>query len=57
MSKDIFTQYTKKKNCNAGRRGYCGWKRENETVISPKNYGIFLESKKRRNRNGYCKEM
>lgn len=48
MSKDIFTQYTKKENCNTGRRGYCGWKRENETVISPKNYGIFLESKKRR---------
>lgn len=48
MNKDIFTQYTKKQNCNTGRRGYYRWKRENETVISPKNYGIFLESKKRR---------
>ena len=48
MSKDTFTQYTKKENRNTGRRGYCGWKRENETVISPNNYGMFLESKKRR---------
>lgn len=39
MSKDISTQYTKEQNKTCGRTGYLRWKREKETVISPKNYG------------------
>lgn len=42
MSNDISTEYTKSKNKEEGRRGYLMWKHENETVISPKNYGMFL---------------
>lgn len=45
MSKDISTEYTKEKNEKCGRKGYCGFKREKVTVISPKEYGIFLQKK------------
>lgn len=48
MSNDISTEYTKSKNKEEGRRGYLMWKHEKETVISPKNYGMFLQKKKRR---------
>lgn len=52
MSNDISTEYTKSKNKEEGRRGYLMWKRKKETVIifstSPKNYGMFLQEKKRR---------
>ena len=47
MSKDITTQYTKTKNKECGRRGYGMWKKEKEDVISPKNYGIFLQKNKK----------
>lgn len=43
--KDISTQYTKMQNKEMGRRGFCAWKRTKDTVISPKNYGIFLQKK------------
>lgn len=46
MSKDISTQYTKTRNRKQGRHGYGLWKREKETVISPKNYGMFLQRKR-----------
>ena len=43
MSKDISSQYTKDWNNTRGRRGYCGWKREKETVIGPDKYGGIPE--------------
>lgn len=54
MSKDISTEYTKTKNKEEGRRGYVMWKHEKVTVISPKDYGMFLQ-KKRRNKYGISK--
>lgn len=41
MSKDIATLYTRMQNERCGRKGYSGFKREKETVIKPKDYGIF----------------
>lgn len=46
MSNDISTKYTDDMNKTAGRKGYCGWKKEKETVISPKDYGMFLQRKR-----------
>lgn len=46
MRKDISTQYTKEQNDKCGRKGYCGFKREKETVISPKEYGMFLQKRR-----------
>lgn len=46
MSKDISTKYTQEQNKKCGRKGYCGFKREKETVISPKKYGMFLQKNK-----------
>lgn len=46
MSKDISTEYTKEKNEKCGRKGYCGFKREKVTVISPKEYGMFLQKRR-----------
>lgn len=45
--KDISTMYTKQCNAVEGRRGYCGWKREKENSISPKDYGEFLSRKRK----------
>lgn len=47
MSKDISTQYTKTRNKERGRRGYAMWKSEKDTVIEPKDYGMFLQRKRR----------
>lgn len=44
--KDISTLYTKDRNNTCGRKGYFGFKREKETVISPKNYGMFLQRRR-----------
>ena len=52
MSKDISSQYTTTRNREEGRRGYCLWKREKDTIISPKNYGIFIQ---RKNKGGNTK--
>lgn len=46
MSNDITTKYTDDRNKTAGRKGYCGWKKD--TVISPKNYGMFLQKRRRK---------
>lgn len=46
--KDISTEYTKYRNKNCGRKGYVGFKREKETVISPMDYGMFLEKRNER---------
>lgn len=47
MSKDISTPFTKEKNKKCGRTFYYNWKREKETIISPKEYGMFLLRKRR----------
>lgn len=43
--KDISTIYTKEQNEKCGRKGYYGFKREKEVVISPKDYGVFLQER------------
>ena len=40
--------YTKDKNKYCGRKGYAFFKTEKETVISPKNYGMFLQKGKKK---------
>ena len=47
MKADIITAYTKMQNKETGRHGYRMWKREKVTIISPKDYGEFLQRKKR----------
>lgn len=46
MSNDISTMYTKYQNKTEGRRGYGMWKREKDTNISPKDYGMFRQRQK-----------
>lgn len=46
MSNDITTKYTKERNQSMGRKGYGMWKREKCTVISPKDYGMFLQRRR-----------
>lgn len=50
MSNDISTQYTKSQNKECGRNGYCMAQREKCTIISPSDYGMFLQQKKRNRR-------
>lgn len=45
MSKDISTLYTRERNLKCGRKGYCGFKCEKDTVISPRDYGMFISRK------------
>lgn len=49
MSKDISTIFTKERNKSCGRKGYLLFKREKETVITPKDYGEFLMKRKYKN--------
>ncbi len=53
MSKDISTIFTKERNERCGRKGYFGFKRENETIITPKDYGIFYRKESKRNEIKY----
>ena len=39
--------YTKERNDKCGRKGYLAYKKEKETVISPKDYGEFIQKKYR----------
>jgi hypothetical protein len=48
MSKDIMSQYTKERNKECGRNGYCMAHREKVYVISPRNYGEFLRKRGKR---------
>ena len=48
MSDDISTQFTKDRNNNCGRHGYGMWDREKVTTISPKEYGEFIQKKRKR---------
>ncbi len=52
MGNDISTMYTKERNEKHGRRGYCMYKFEKETVISPKQYGIFRNAQKAKTMGG-----
>ena len=45
MGKDISTMYTKEENKKNGRLGYCQATRENEDIISPAQYGAFLQKR------------
>lgn len=46
--KDIFTMFTKEENKKNGRLGYGLAIREKEDVISPAQYGAFLQKRGRR---------
>ena len=46
--KDISTMFTKEENKKNGRFGYCQATREKETIISPSQYGAFLQKIGRR---------
>ena len=48
MSNDISTQFTKEKNNKRGRHGFGGWKYEKVTQISPKDYGMFIQGKRKK---------
>lgn len=48
MSDDISTQFTKEKNNKRGRHGVGGWKYEKVTQISPKDYGMFIQGKRKK---------
>lgn len=46
--KDISTMFTKEENKKNGRLGYCLATREKDTIISPAQYGAFLQKRGRR---------
>lgn len=48
MSKDISTMYTKEENKKSGRQGYAGWRVEKETVINPRDYGMFIQNRRKK---------
>lgn len=48
MSNDISKKYTKEQNKSMGRKGYAMWKHEKDTVISPKDYGMFLQRRRKK---------
>ena len=50
MSNDISYKYTKTQNKECGRNGYYLAHREKCTAISPSEYGMFLQQKRKRNR-------
>lgn len=43
--KDISTMFTKEENKKNGRLGYCQATREKDTIISPAQYGAFLQKR------------
>lgn len=45
MSKDISTQYTKEQNKKNGHKGFYMYKNAKIDVISPKNYGMFINNR------------
>lgn len=46
--KDISTMYTKEENKKNGRLGYYNATREKKDIISPAQYGAFLQKRGRR---------
>lgn len=57
MSNDISTPYTKNRNKTEGRTSYFRFKREKETAISPKHYGIFIANRRRGNDMSLVKKI
>ena len=47
MGKDILTKFTKEENRKNGRNGYGFAKNEKVTVISPADYGMFIQKHKK----------
>ena len=45
--KDISTMFTKEENKKNGRLGYCQATREKEDIISPAQYGAFLQKRRK----------
>lgn len=50
MSKDISTMFTKEENKLNGRKGYLYFKHEKISDISPREYGMFLQNRKKQNK-------
>lgn len=48
VGKDISTAYTKEQNRKCGRKGYYLYKREKVTVINPRDYGMFLDGRRKK---------
>ena len=48
MKNDISTMYTREQNKVAGRKGYYNFKKEKDTVISPKEYGMFKKGREKK---------
>nr|DAH41919.1 MAG TPA: hypothetical protein [Caudoviricetes sp.] len=46
--KDISTMFTREENKKNGRLGYCQATREKATIISPSQYGAFLQKRGRK---------
>lgn len=46
--KDISTMFTREENKKNGRLGYCRATQEKDTIISPAQYGSFLQKRGRR---------
>lgn len=46
--KDISTVFTKEENKKNGRLGYYNATREKNTIISPAQYGMFLQKRGRK---------
>lgn len=46
--KDISTMFTREENKKNGRLGYCQATREKDTIISPSQYGVFLQKRGKR---------
>lgn len=53
--KDISTMLTREKNQKCGRKGYMDFKREKEDIISPAEYGAFLQKRGKKCRNRYLR--
>lgn len=43
--KDISTMFTREENKKNGRLGYCQAAREKDAIISPAQYGAFLQKR------------
>ena len=46
--KDISTMFTREENKKNGRLGYCQVAREKDAIISPAQYGAFLQKRGKR---------
>ena len=54
-AKDISTMFTREENKKNGRLGYAGATIEKEDIISPAEYGAFLQKRGKKCRNRYLR--